>query len=145
MTYTSRKLSVSMRCRSSPLSSLQQTPRRPSWCRPHFAGSGAGTSGVAEEIAQTGGAFAFPAGGERLSNATDAGCEFVTVTSDAVDADAVCEEDMICVGGEVRSSRGRRKDSVVVWPLRVTYFRSDITGEIPRPIGSLLLGIGRLS
>ena len=56
------------------------------------------TCGVAEEIAHTGGAFAFP-GGERVGNATDVGREFVTVTSDEVDTDSLCDEDMTNFGG----------------------------------------------
>jgi len=86
-------MSVLINSRSSFLSSLQQKPRRPSWCRAHFAGRGVETSGVAEEIAQTGGAFAFPVE-ERAGNATDVGREFVTVASDDIDRDSLCEEDM---------------------------------------------------
>ena len=48
---------------------------------------------MAEEIAHTGGAFAFP-GEERAGNATDVGREFVTVASDDIDRDSLCEEDM---------------------------------------------------
>lgn len=50
---------------------------------------------MGEEIAHTGEALAFPGGGERRGNRRDVGREFVTVTSDKVDADAVCEEDML--------------------------------------------------
>ena len=50
---------------------------------------------MGEEIAHTGEALAFPGGGERLGNTRDVGRGFVTVTSDTVDADAVCEEDML--------------------------------------------------
>lgn len=57
---------------------------------------------MAEEIAHTGDAFAFPAGGERVGNATEIGREFVTVTSDEVDTDSLCEEDMTLFwGGEI--------------------------------------------
>ena len=53
---------------------------------------------MAEEIAHTGDAFAFPAGGERVGNATEVGREFVTVASDEVDTDSLCEEDMTLFG-----------------------------------------------
>ncbi len=75
---------------------------------------------MAEEIAHTGGAFAFP-GGERAGNATDVGREFVTVTSDEVDTDSLCEEDMTNFGGKKRRVH-------VVWPHRVTCFCRD---ELP--------------
>ena len=68
-------------------------------------------------MAHTGGAFAFP-GVERVGNATEVGREFVTVTSDEVDTDALCEEDMTL---GVRSRRSRSK-GVHIWPHRVTCF-----------------------
>lgn len=92
---------------------------------------------MAGEIAHTGGAFAFP-GVERVGSATDVGREFVTVTSDEVDTDTLCEEDMTL---GVRSRRSRSK-GVHVWPHRVTCFCSENAEMmIFQPIGRCLLQI----
>jgi hypothetical protein len=73
-------------------------------------------------MAQTGGAFALPVDGERLGSATDVGREFVTVTSDAVDAEAVWEavweEDMF--RGEIVGVPQRA--ALLIWSLHVTCF-----------------------
>jgi len=61
---------------------------------------------VAGEIAHTGAAFAFP-GGDRVGSATDVGREFVAVTSDEVDIDTLCEEDMTFGVRIGKKSQGR--------------------------------------
>lgn len=58
----SRMTSGSIKWRSSFLNSLQQTPRRPPWCLPHFKASGveipaAAAAVVVLEMAHTGGRF----------------------------------------------------------------------------------------
>lgn len=87
--YTSRKMSVLTSHPSSSFSSLQQTPRRPSWCLEHFAGSGVDTFGAAAEIAHTGAAFGPPVG-LRFGRATEEGREVEICT--AVSASEMVED-----------------------------------------------------
>jgi hypothetical protein len=90
-THISRMTSGSMSSRSSsPLSSLQHTPSRPSRWRAHLDGSGAGgASDAVESIAQTGGLLAAGWAAGRCGRRTDVGWGLDWASDDMA---AVCRE-----------------------------------------------------